>query len=81
LAQDPRSWPEAEREAPEAREHRNDKWLHRIRSQHEGADTRKLTWREEIACMRRFTRNNGITEGFHTKMEWLPQLPKLPFNN
>jgi transposase len=26
-------------------------------------------WREEIACMWRFTRNNGITEGFHTKME------------
>ena len=29
------------------------------------------TWREEIACMWRFTRNNGITEGFHTKMEVL----------
>jgi transposase len=28
-------------------------------------------WREEIACMWRFTRNNGITEGFHTKMELL----------
>jgi transposase len=28
-------------------------------------------WREEIACMWRFTRNNGITEGFHTKMEVL----------
>lgn len=26
-------------------------------------------WREEIARMWRFTRNNGITEGFHTKME------------
>jgi transposase len=26
-------------------------------------------WREEIAAMWRFTRNNGITEGFHTKME------------
>jgi transposase len=26
-------------------------------------------WREEIACMWRFTRNNGITEGFHNKME------------
>jgi transposase len=26
-------------------------------------------WREEIATMWRFTRNNGITEGFHTKME------------
>ncbi len=29
------------------------------------------TWHEEIACMWRFTRNNGITEGFHTKMEVL----------
>ncbi len=28
-------------------------------------------WRDEIACMWRFTRNNGITEGFHTKMELL----------
>src|SRR5579862_1775890 len=28
-------------------------------------------WREEIATMWRFTRNNGITEGFHTKMELL----------
>jgi transposase len=28
-------------------------------------------WREEIATMWRFTRNNGITEGFHTKMEVL----------
>ena len=27
------------------------------------------TWREEIARMWRFTRNNGITEGFHKKME------------
>ncbi len=27
------------------------------------------TWREEIASMWRFTRNNGITEGFHNKME------------
>jgi len=26
-------------------------------------------WRSEIALMWRFTRNNGITEGFHTKME------------
>jgi transposase len=26
---------------------------------------------EEIATMWRFTRNNGITEGFHTKMEVL----------
>ena len=28
-------------------------------------------WSEEIALMWRFTRNNGITEGFHTKMEVL----------
>ena len=28
-------------------------------------------WSEEIAAMWRFTRNNGITEGFHTKMEVL----------
>jgi transposase len=27
------------------------------------------TWREEIVSMWRFTRNNGITEGFHNKME------------
>ncbi|MCC7233707.1 MAG: transposase, partial [Bryobacterales bacterium] len=27
------------------------------------------TWQEEIATMWRFTRNNGITEGFHNKME------------
>ena len=26
-------------------------------------------WREEISAMWRFTRNNGITEGFHNKME------------
>jgi transposase len=26
-------------------------------------------WREEIAAMWRFSRNNGITEGFHNKME------------
>ena len=26
-------------------------------------------WREEIVSMWRFTRNNGITEGFHNKME------------
>ena len=26
-------------------------------------------WTEEIACMWRFTRNNGITEGFHRKMK------------
>jgi transposase len=29
------------------------------------------SWSEEIATMWRFTRNNGITEGFHTKMELL----------
>lgn len=28
-------------------------------------------WREEIACMWRFTKNNGITEGFHNKMEMI----------
>ncbi len=27
------------------------------------------SWQTEIALMWRFTRNNGITEGFHTKME------------
>ena len=27
------------------------------------------TWQEEIATMWRFTRKNGITEGFHNKME------------
>jgi transposase len=29
------------------------------------------SWREEIATMWRFTRNNAMTEGFHTKMEVL----------
>ena len=29
------------------------------------------SWAAEIATMWRFTRNNGITEGFHTKMEVL----------
>jgi transposase len=29
------------------------------------------SWSVEIAMMWRFTRNNGITEGFHTKMELL----------
>jgi transposase len=28
-------------------------------------------WATEVATMWRFTRNNGITEGFHTKMEVL----------
>jgi transposase len=27
------------------------------------------SWQQEIATMWRFTRNNGITEGFHNKME------------
>jgi transposase len=29
------------------------------------------SWRDEVARMWRFTRNNGITEGFHTKMEMI----------
>jgi len=29
------------------------------------------SWKEEIAAMWRFTKNNGITEGFHNKMETL----------
>ena len=29
------------------------------------------SWRQEIIAMWRFTRNNAITEGFHTKMEVL----------
>lgn len=29
------------------------------------------SWREEVARMWRFTKNNGITEGFHTKMEMI----------
>ena len=28
-------------------------------------------WQEEIARMWRYTRNNGITEGFHTKIEMI----------
>src|SRR5690606_36575676 len=28
-------------------------------------------WRDEIARMWRFTKNNAITEGFHTKMEMI----------
>jgi transposase len=27
------------------------------------------SWKSEIATMWRFSRNNGITEGFHNKME------------
>lgn len=29
------------------------------------------SWLEPIARMWRFTKNNGITEGFHTKMEMI----------
>jgi len=29
------------------------------------------SWSQEIVAMWRFTRNHGITEGFHTKMELL----------
>ena len=29
------------------------------------------SWKEEIARMWRFTKNNAITEGFHTKMEMI----------
>lgn len=29
------------------------------------------SWKEEIARMWRFSKNNGITEGFHTKMEMI----------
>ena len=27
------------------------------------------SWSEEVVCMFRFTKNNGIVEGFHNKME------------
>ncbi|WP_143145550.1 transposase, partial [Desulfovibrio litoralis] len=27
------------------------------------------SWQEEVACMFRFVKNNGITEGFHRKMK------------
>jgi transposase len=27
------------------------------------------SWREEVACMWRFSKNNGIIEGFHRKMK------------
>jgi transposase len=43
------------------------------------------SWATEVAMMWRFTRNNGITEGFHTKMEVLQRqaygfrkFPQLP---
>ena len=29
------------------------------------------SWNEEIARMWRYTRNNAITEGFHTKIEMI----------
>ena len=29
------------------------------------------SWKEEVARMFRFTKNNGITEGFHNKMEMI----------
>ena len=29
------------------------------------------SWNKEVACMWRFTKNNAITEGFHTKMEMI----------
>ncbi len=32
------------------------------------------SWKEEIACMWRFSKNNGITEGFHNKMEMLSRV-------
>ncbi len=28
-------------------------------------------WREEVVCMWRYTRNNGVTEGFHNKMKMI----------
>ena len=31
-------------------------------------------WKDEIACMWRFTKNNGITEGFHNKMETISRV-------
>lgn len=32
------------------------------------------SWSTEIGCMWRFTRNNGITEGFHNKMETISRV-------
>ena len=43
----------------------------RTRPSWSSSATRCIPGREEIATMWRFTRNNGITEGFHTKMEVL----------
>ena len=37
-------------------------------------------WREEIACMWRFTRNDGITESFNTK-NGSPQRQAYGFRN
>jgi transposase len=31
-------------------------------------------WTPEIGCMWRFTRNNGITEGLHNKMETISRV-------
>ena len=28
-------------------------------------------WSEEIVCMWRYTKNNGVTEGFHNKMKMI----------
>jgi transposase len=39
------------------------------------------SWSVEIATMWRFTRNNGITEGFHTKMEVLQAYGFRNFKN
>ena len=36
-----------------------------------GQDPTLHSWSEEIVSMWRFTRSNGITEGFHNKMETL----------
>ena len=50
--------------------------LQKIRSLRENAATPLQAlanaledWQEPIACMWRFVRNNGITEGFHRKMK------------
>ena len=31
------------------------------------------SWREEVLRMFRFTKSNGILEGFHNKMEMIPR--------
>ena len=38
---------------------------------HIKGDRTRDNWDEEIAAMWRFTKNNGITEGFHNKMEMI----------